>query len=453
MNIDEITAIWSGTVLQWALLDMDGSPANFIHCCFSHEFWHESDKLKQVKQCLAFLLKPMTVVLLTAFFTSYNGRAIKARTGKALLRQACEQIQVAMFYGILPPWYYIFELYYDERRRKARDYLNRFETKRFVYKFLRKYLSGPTGVTSRSMDALSNKALFARRCRAHGLSAVPALMVVERGEVLPADGAHAALPKIDLFLKPLHGAGGRGAERWDYQGGGHYKDPAGNLLSGAGLLAHMKSLSRDESYVLRPRVVNHPDIADLSNGALSTVRVITCRNEHGEYEVAVAAFRMAQGSNQVTDNFHTGGIIAPVDILSGKLGRGIDGGKLGRGGRHYETHPDTGAAILGRQLPAWAEALDLVRRAHALAFADRIVIGWDVALLADGPHLVEGNKGPCTDIMQRAHGGPLGNSRLGELLAFNLQRALEAKYGALGPAKRWWRLPPVPPGLSTLGHS
>jgi hypothetical protein len=78
--------------------------------------------------------------------------------------------------------------------------------------------------------------------------------------------------------------------------------------------------------------------------------------------------------------------------------------------------------ITGRKLSQWNEAVSVALRAHA-AFPDLMIIGWDIALLESGALLVEGNKGPGIDLMQRAQQEPLGSSRFGELMAFHLERA------------------------------
>src|SRR5262249_62098776 len=140
-------------------------------------------------------------------------------TGKGILGQVGEQCRLAATHALLPPWYYIFELYDDERRRRAGEYLNRFETKRFIYPFLRKYNGGVPVPARRSTECLSDKALFAERCREHGLPAVPALLVIENGRGVRGTADAASLPEIDLFVKLLRGPGGRGAQRWEYPGG------------------------------------------------------------------------------------------------------------------------------------------------------------------------------------------------------------------------------------------
>jgi hypothetical protein len=358
-------------------------------------------------------------------FTWYNGAAVKRTTGKGLVRQMAEQLKLAAAHSLLPPWYYIFELYDDAQCRRAGEYLQRFETKRFVYPFLRKYNGGLPVPAVRSTVHLSDKAMFADRCGAHGLPAVAAIMVIEHGRIARSQGDAATLPPIDLFVKLLRGTGGRGAQRWEYLGAEGYRDHTGAVLSATALIEHLKNLTvtTRRGCVVLPRLANHADIADLSNGALATVRAVTCRNERGEFEVTNASFRMAQGRTSIVDNFHAGGIVAKIDLRSGELGPATDGAMaLGPGRGWCDQHPDTGGQIAGRRLPYWQETLDLARRAHTLAFA----------ILDDGPRLIEGNKGPDLDLVQKSHREPVGNARLGELLAFNLRRAIAAR-----AAGRW----------------
>jgi Sugar-transfer associated ATP-grasp len=167
----------------------------------------------------------------------------------------------------------------------------------------------------------------------------------------------------------------------------------------------------------------------VSNGALATVRVLTCRNETGGFEATNAAFRMAIGRNNVIDNFHAGGIASNVDLETGVIGSATDMGlKPDVGWR--DVHPVSGAPIRGRQLPLWREVIDLACRAHA-AFPHRIIVGWDVAMLADGTVcIVEGNTKPDLDIHQRVEARPLGDRRIAYLLAFHVHRALEPKRAA-----------------------
>lgn len=430
MRAEEIVKLGSGAAVLWTGLPDDGTPANFLHRTFRRQFWRESGALARVGSVAILLAWPFVLPALIGFFTQRNGPAVRARTGKGIARQVWEQAAMMVTRAILPPWYYIFELHDDGKRRRAGEYLHRFETKRFAYEFLRRTNGGEPVPAARSTEALSDKALFSERCRDYQLPAIPNLMVLSDGVIVQRDTRGSLLPPIDLFVKLIRGTGGRGAERWSHRDDGCYEDSRGHVLSETALVARLQVLTlfARKGCIVQPRLLNHRDIRDLSNGALTTVRVMTCRNERGEYEVTNAAFRMAQGANTVVDNFHAGGILAKVDIRSGVLGRATDGAlALGPGTGWCERHPQTGGQILGRRLPFWPEVLDLARRAHATAFSDHVLVGWDIAILDDGPRLVEGNKGPDLDLVQRSHGEPLGNTRFGELLAYNLQRGLEAR--------------------------
>lgn len=77
-------------------------------------------------------------------------------------------------------------------------------------------------------------------------------------------------------------------------------------------------------------------------------------------------------------------------------------------------HPIPGAPIEGRR-----RIESFCRNAHA-AFAERIIIGGDIAITRDGPVIVEANGAPDLDIMQRPVGEGLLRGRLGQLLAHHL---------------------------------
>jgi hypothetical protein len=223
-------------------------------------------------------------------------------------------------------------------------------------------------------------------------------------------------------VKRVFGKGGARAERWNWAGNGRYRSTTGAEKDAAALIAHIAALSRAEAYVVQPALANHPELRELALGALCTVRLVTCRNEQERHELAGTAFRMPSNPEAPVDNIHAGGIAASVDLKTGRLGQASDLG-LGPDFVWHDRHPVTGGVIAGRILPFWDEAVALALRAHD-AFSEWTVIGWDVAILADGPCLIEGNKGPDPDLLQRSLRGPIGNGRYGELLAYNLERRL-----------------------------
>ena len=414
----------SGAAVLWRFLPDDHSDAATIHQTFCQEVWREGGTTKRIILVLGFVFWAPTFVVFSMISSWRCGARVRRDTDKGLLRQVWEQIQLAMRYAVPPPWYYIFELYDDDRRARAGKYIYRFETKRSLYLLLREQLSSPE-----TMMALSDKAAFALRCQANAVPVVAALAKVIDRIITRLDGVSDGLPHQDLFLKPIHGTGGKGASQWRYEKrDGNYYGTSGASLSEAGLMDHVQRLSETEGYVIRALATNHPQIADLSPGALSTIRVMTCLDEQGHPEVTHAVLRMASNGDVLVDNFHAGGIAACIDIRTGRLGPATDMG-LRPDSRWWESHPTTGGQILGRTVPFWGTVKDVACRAHR-AFSDHVLIGWDIALVDGGPVLVEGNKGPDLDIIQRIYQEPAGTSRLGHLLVFHLGRALEKKYGS-----------------------
>jgi hypothetical protein len=129
---------------------------------------------------------------------------------------------------------------------------------------------------------------------------------------------------------------------------------------------------------------------------------------------------MSFGSSRTVDNIHAGGLACGVDLDGGRLRPASDLGADARLGWH-QSHPTTGAQIEGTRLPFWPELKALAIDAHR-AFADRVFVGWDIAIAGDGPIVVEGNGSPDMDLMQRfMETGFCHEHRFGELLAHHLK--------------------------------
>ena len=209
-----------------------------------------------------------------------------------------------------------------------------------------------------------------------------------------------------LVAKPADGEGGDGVRM------------LGRIEYGSDLRLRLTERYRVSpgTVIVQPLIQVHGALADLALQALPTVRIVTMLDEAARPEVVSATFRFASEPAAQVDNMKAGGLIAPVERPSGTLGAACKGD----GGGDYQIHPVTGGAIAGRILPEWNAANALVMHAHAAAFADYALVGWDVGLTPSGPLLIEGNGKPGVLMPQRAARRGLCDGRYGALLAHNL---------------------------------
>ena len=387
------------------------APDRVLRRAYARRYWRPRDWRARAQLALALLIWPFAVLGLQISFTLKNGGAVARGFGRPVHRQLLDQLRLYLGAGVLPPWYYVFELHRRPSTGQARDFIYRWESKAGFLRLLKEGARAPA-------SELNNKALFAEHCREHQIRTAPVLAVLSGGGV-----EYCALPaefETDLFVKPVVGRGGKGAQRWDLVERGTYESTSGERLSRDQLCGRLCEQSRTASLIVQQRLKNHPDLAPLNNGALSTVRVLTCLNEQGEPEVVGAAMRMAIGANHVVDNLHAGGIATAVDLETGTLGAASNLGADARLG-WMDRHPVSGAQITGARLPMWNEVREFAVRAHR-AFGDRVLVGWDIAITAEGPVLVEGNGSPDLDIMQRFVRSGLMAARLGALLAFHVSQ-------------------------------
>lgn len=144
-------------------------------------------------------------------------------------------------------------------------------------------------------------------------------------------------------------------------------------------------------YLVQERLRDHPDLPG-DGQALQTARVITLMDRANRPRIVNSQFRMAVGGGPI-DNFHggtTGNVLAIVeDLEDGTLGGVIRAGER----RRFEIVPPgtvPGTPPPGSRLPLWDRVVELVHDA-ARHFLPMRCIGWDVAVTADGPVIVEGN--------------------------------------------------------------
>src|SRR5690606_12959434 len=98
-------------------------------------------------------------------------------------------------------------------------------------------------------------------------------------------------------------------------------------------------------------IIQHPDLALLSDTGLNTVRLITQINAEGGVDFIGPTLRITVNSQ--VDNMAVGNVAAPIDINTGKI--------KGKGAYQdirkepVDAHPVTGVPLIGFQVPYWDE--------------------------------------------------------------------------------------------------
>ncbi|MEL6656563.1 MAG: sugar-transfer associated ATP-grasp domain-containing protein [Bacteroidota bacterium] len=158
------------------------------------------------------------------------------------------------------------------------------------------------------------------------------------------------------------------------------------------LVAFMREKGFDlaEEYVQQ-----HPALNALSPSGLNTVRVISQLDQEGNFHCLGARLRISV--NSTVDNMAAGNLAAPIDADSGLINGPAVYSDITKSAVTH--HPVTSQEIAGFQVPFWTETMAMVEAA-ARAFPENRSIGWDVAISATGPELIEGNHNWCKLLWQ-----------------------------------------------------
>ena len=267
------------------------------------------------------------------------------------------------------------------------------------------------------LERINDKLVFDQICRSEGL-AVPRLIGAypdylakgldgdERISPQSRDAWVAALRAHlpDAFIaKPRCGMKGYAVRLFKRSRQGFRADN-GEEVSADQLLSYFESIlalvdlherfpTGVQGVLIQEVVKGHPVLAELSaTEAAQTVRICTFVTPDGQV-VPLFAFLKIVAAGNVVDNFSgglLGNMIGHIDRESGALAY-VFGCRPGTGlGYRLERHPQSGRPFAGVRLPYWQDTLDLACRA-ARVFLPSRALGWDVAITADGPVLLEGN--------------------------------------------------------------
>lgn len=281
-------------------------------------------------------------------------------------------------------------------------YIRRFEEAAINRKLNPQYWTGAC-----EMD---DKIAFAARCERAGLPHPPLRAVCRAGRIegLSAPGAD------EVFVKPLHGTGGIGAEAYAALG-----------LTTPGELADMlrEKAGAKHEWLAQDRLRSHPDLVDVALNALSTVRVYTILDEHERAEVVSTSLKLATSAEAIVDNGAGTGIHVGIDFDTGRLKRGAGRGDLVLHG----SNPANGVTFEDRPMPCFREIVEIALRAHDEAFPDYTYAGWDLTATAEGVWLIEGNPKASMVAAQRPFLRVMGPERFNDLVRLNMARTPKAR--------------------------
>jgi len=315
-------------------------------------------------------------------------------------------------HGVEPKVYYAFQLYRPEQLRRAPSFFQKNEDDQLF-----RLLNLRTAPDEAEM--MLDKAQFERWLVERGLPTVRTMVEFAAGQVVRSSLGDGGLPRTSLFSKPNDALQGIGTQRWQYDGEG-WVGADGRRRGEAELLAELAELSHERPLLVQEQLRNHSALAPLAPAALSTVRVLTLRGLDGVVRVVLAVCKIPTGAAP-TDHMRLGGMAAPVDLATGRLGRAIGKSKKTLVAP-YERHPDTGVTIDGFQLPLWGEVMRVAVRAHE-ALARLVCVGWDVAILESGPVIIEGNDNPGHTSSQLPTGVAMAETAVVPTLAAHLRAA------------------------------
>jgi len=274
------------------------------------------------------------------------------------------------------------------------------------------------GLNDPNTDALRNTTLFSLTVSRNFPEVVPDILGVLTGDgdVVPYPGGGRetvediieAARSGPLVVKPVRNSGGEDVHLIEPDETGFLFD--GQAVTEAELTEIIGSVGRS---VVQERVQQASYARTIYPDVANTIRVLTMVDpESKEPFIAAVAHRFGASSTGNVDNWSSGGLSARIDPETGTLGEAVVSTYADSSGRK-DHHPDTGARLVGEQIPSWGRVRDKLLEIAGTYRGLWTYVGWDLILEDDGGNfaLIEGNDWPDIRVHQ-AHEPLLADDRV-----------------------------------------
>lgn len=200
-------------------------------------------------------------------------------------------------------------------------------------------------------------------------------------------------------LKPDRGRQGSGILVANGREGDEWRSPSGHAVGKGDVKERLRfilegefsseEVEHDRAF-FEALISTHPALAGLVPSGLPDLRLICYR-----HEILLGMIRLPTKKSDGLANLHQGAIGALVDLDSGRVEKALFGHE------RVEEHPDTGARLVGAEVPGWEEIMDATRRsceATGLGY-----LGVDAVIDEEhGPLVMEVNARPGLEIQNVA---------------------------------------------------
>jgi len=276
-------------------------------------------------------------------------------------------------------------------------------------------MNPPVAVPTRAF--VGNKLLYTQLLTQLGIASARTQALVSgfrdagRLPVLRDASAVAAFLRDDaiypLFGKPHHGSLSEGSVRIQARDGDNLRLGNGNSLSIETFVGEVME-RYPGGFLFQDALKPDPVMARIAGAAIGCVRVVTTNDGSGP-KPAYAVWKLP-APDAMSDNFwQAGSLLALLDLASGAVLTCVRG--TGLKSQDMADHPTSGQPLIGVTLPHWAETLKIACDAHAV-FPEFGVCGFDVAVTADGPRILECNDNPSHMLYQIAAARGVANADL-----------------------------------------